>query len=94
MSEQDCKELIADAIQAGITNDLGSGSCVNLCVIKNTGYEYISHYRVTNERTFRMNMKPVTETVEILSEVRKPLHAPEVHLEILDGAPPTEGQAQ
>ena len=94
MQEHDCKELIADAIQAGITNDLGSGSCVNLCVIKNTGYEYISHYRVTNERQFRMNMPSKIGTVEVLSTVTKPLHAPEVHLEILDGATPAEAPAQ
>nr|AIF54499.1 20S proteasome subunit beta 2 [Tritrichomonas foetus] len=30
MSEEACKELVADAIEAGITNDLGSGSNVNL----------------------------------------------------------------
>ncbi|KAK8889223.1 hypothetical protein M9Y10_033969 [Tritrichomonas musculus] len=94
MSEADCKELVADAIEAGITNDLGSGSCVNLCVIKNTGHEYISHYRVTNERQFRMNMPSRIGTVEVISTVTKPLHAKEVHLDILDDAPPAEAPAQ
>lgn len=93
MSEQDAKELVADAIEAGITNDLGSGSRVNLCVIKSTGYEYLNHYRANNERNFRLNTPIKMGTVEVLSTATRPLHAPEVHLEILDGQPP-EQQAQ
>ena len=91
MTEDQCKELVADAIQAGITNDLGSGSCVNLCVIKKSGSQYISHYRVTNERTFRMNAPIKKGTIEVISSSKKPLHPPEVHLEILDGVGAAEG---
>lgn len=34
MTEDEAKELVAKAISAGIFNDLGSGSNVDLCVIK------------------------------------------------------------
>ena len=37
MSEEDAKALVRDAILAGITNDLGSGSNVDLTVIRNNG---------------------------------------------------------
>ena len=88
LSEADAKELVADAIEAGITNDLGSGSNVNLCVITSKGSEYISKYRVTNERQFRI-AKPVEGfTVEVLKTDVRPLSLPEVHLEILDGPQP------
>ena len=34
MSEEDGKQLVRDAIRAGIFNDMGSGSNVDLVVIK------------------------------------------------------------
>merc|ERR1719228_2655046 len=34
MSEEDAKQLVRDAIRAGIFNDMGSGSYVDLVVIK------------------------------------------------------------
>lgn len=87
MTEEEAKELVADAIEAGITNDLGSGSNVNLCVITDKGYEYLSNYRTTNERPFRI-VEPVQNLdVEIISQTSRPLCLPEVHLEILDDAP-------
>lgn len=39
MNESDAKELVADAITAGIMNDLGSGSNVDLCVIRKNSAE-------------------------------------------------------
>lgn len=45
MSEEDAKELVADAITAGIRNDLGSGSNVDVCVIKKNSAEKIRSYR-------------------------------------------------
>lgn len=60
LSEQDGKELVADAIRAGVFNDLGSGSNVDICVIRNTeihgpvfdsrSVEYIRPYDVANEK--------------------------------------------
>ena len=88
LTEVEAKELVADAIEAGITNDLGSGSNVNLCVITAKGSEYISKYRVTNERQFRI-AKPVEGfKVEVLKTDVRPLSLPEVHLEILDTPQP------
>jgi 20S proteasome subunit beta 2 len=49
MSEQEAKELIADAVTAGVTNDLGSGTNVDLCVIRKNSSEKINGYRVVCE---------------------------------------------
>lgn len=53
MTEEECKELVADAIESGITHDLYSGSNINLCVIKANGHEFHNNYRETNKRDFR-----------------------------------------
>lgn len=45
--------LVARAIKAGIFNDLGSGSNVDLCVITAKGKEYLRNYETPNERTHR-----------------------------------------
>jgi len=85
LDEGSAKELIADAIEAGITNDLGSGSNVNLCVITARGSEMLERYRVTNERLFRIAAPLRGFGIEVLRETTRPLQQPEVHLEILDG---------
>jgi 20S proteasome subunit beta 2 len=81
------KELVADAIEAGITNDLGSGSDVNLCVITANGSEYLQRYRVTNKRPFKSTNTVTAIQIEVIRESSRPLSLPEVHLEILDGPP-------
>ncbi|CAM9706567.1 unnamed protein product, partial [Ascophyllum nodosum] len=43
LTEEDAKELVASAISTGITNDLGSGSNVDLCVI--TADRGLEHHR-------------------------------------------------
>lgn len=41
LNEEDAKELVLSAIAAGITNDLGSGSNIDVCVItKERGLEH------------------------------------------------------
>ena len=45
MSLEDAKTLVSEAIQAGIFNDLGSGSNVDLCVITHRGVDYIRPYK-------------------------------------------------
>ncbi|KAG5674838.1 hypothetical protein PVAND_004783 [Polypedilum vanderplanki] len=45
MTEQEAKELVADAITSGVVNDLGSGTNVNLCVIRKSSSEKINGYR-------------------------------------------------
>ena len=47
---EEAKELVADAIRAGIFNDLGSGSNVDVCVITKDKVDYIRPYDVANEK--------------------------------------------
>lgn len=44
------KKLVADAIRAGIFNDLGSGSNVDLCVITRNNTEVLRNYDIANPR--------------------------------------------
>ncbi|CAG9098401.1 Proteasome subunit beta type-7 [Plutella xylostella] len=49
MSEEEGKKLVRDAIAAGIFNDLGSGSNVDICVIPTTGpAKYLRTYEEAN----------------------------------------------
>lgn len=53
MELEEAKELVARSIEAGIFNDLGSGSNVDLCVITKEGKQYLRNWRTPNERTYR-----------------------------------------
>lgn len=50
MEEVDGKKLVRDAIAAGIFNDLGSGSNVDLCIIRKNGVEYLRNYELSNQK--------------------------------------------
>ncbi|KAJ3414217.1 proteasome core particle subunit beta 2 [Chytridiales sp. JEL 0842] len=50
MSRDEAVELVKDAIESGIFNDLGSGSNVDVCVIKKDSVEYLRNYRKPNQR--------------------------------------------
>lgn len=50
MEEEEAKKVVRDAIAAGIFNDLGSGSNVDLCVIKKDKVDYLRPYDVANKR--------------------------------------------
>ena len=52
LSREDACALVARAIKAGIFNDLGSGSNVDLCVITASGREYLRNWETPNERTY------------------------------------------
>ena len=43
-------KLVRDAIAAGIFNDLGSGSNIDLCVITKDKTEYIRPHEVANAK--------------------------------------------
>lgn len=43
-------DIVKDAIEAGIFNDLGSGSNVDVCVITKDDTEYLRNYARPNER--------------------------------------------
>jgi len=53
MSIEDGKKLVQQAIRAGIFNDLGSGSNVDLCVIEKGKVDYLRNYEIVSSRTFR-----------------------------------------
>eukprot|EP00124_Ichthyophonus_hoferi_P004667 Ihof_evm4s543 gene=Ihof_evmTU4s543 len=44
MELEEAKKLVRDAVCAGIFNDLGSGSNVDLCVITKAGVDYLRNY--------------------------------------------------
>lgn len=48
MEEEEAKELVADAIRAGVFNDLASGSNIDLCVIRKGSVDYLRPYDVAN----------------------------------------------
>ncbi|CAG8510422.1 7602_t:CDS:10, partial [Scutellospora calospora] len=53
MERDDAIELAKDAIEAGIFNDLGSGSNVDLCIIEKDKIEMLRNYSKPNERVER-----------------------------------------
>ncbi|XP_018331573.1 proteasome subunit beta type-7 [Agrilus planipennis] len=53
MNEDEGKKLVRDAIAAGIFNDLGSGSNVDLCIIKKGTAEYLRTYDEANKKGVR-----------------------------------------
>lgn len=53
MSEQEGIKLVRDAIAAGIFNDLGSGSNVDICVIKKGSANYLRTYDEANKKGIR-----------------------------------------
>lgn len=83
MEEEDAKELVSQAIQAGIFNDLGSGSNVDVCVIKKDKTEYLRPYALVNPRNDKAasyKYKPgstmvLSEHVEIIDTVVTPIVA-------------------
>ncbi|XP_047425574.1 proteasome subunit beta type-7 isoform X1 [Mugil cephalus] len=55
MEEGEAKQLVRDAIAAGIFNDLGSGSNIDLCVITKGKVDYIRPYDEANKKGVRVN---------------------------------------
>ena len=73
MSMEEAKHLVSEAIQAGIFNDLGSGSNVDLCVITSKGIDYIRPYKEACKKGVRQgdySYKPGTTAV-LSSHVRQ-----------------------
>ena len=52
MSEEDAKAMCVKAIEAGIYNDLGSGSNVDICVIKKNKVEMFRNLKSDNFKIF------------------------------------------
>ncbi|NP_001087535.1 proteasome subunit beta type-7 [Xenopus laevis] len=69
MEEEEAKQLVRNAIAAGIFNDLGSGSNIDLCVITKNKVDYIRPHDVANKKGVRTgNYKYKKGTTGILSE--------------------------
>nr|XP_018914942.1 PREDICTED: proteasome subunit beta type-7 [Bemisia tabaci] len=74
MTEEEAKKVIRDAIAAGIFNDLGSGSNVDLCVIRKGSVEYVKPYEKPNVKGTRTgNYKFKRGTTEVLSKKVVPI---------------------
>jgi 20S proteasome subunit beta 2 len=74
MTEEECKTLIHDAIAAGIWNDLGSGSNVDLCVMRKDGTEMLRNIDMPNEKKFtreRPIQFPKGTTTILKEDIRK-----------------------
>lgn len=55
MDEKEAIKLVRDAIAAGIFNDLGSGSNVDICVIRKGSVDYLRTYDEANKKGVRQN---------------------------------------
>lgn len=53
LSEEEGKQLVRDAIAAGIFNDLGSGSNVDLCIIRKGSVDFLRTYDEANKKGVR-----------------------------------------
>lgn len=75
MSEEECKDMVIRAAEAGIYNDLGSGSNVNLCVIKKGKVDQFNHIRADNKKQYEKpgGYKFKKERVQVINEYRTKL---------------------
>lgn len=74
LQEEQGKELVADAIRAGVFNDLGSGNSVDVCVIRKGSVDYIRPYELScikGEKQGKYRYKKGTTAV--LSKTVRPI---------------------
>ncbi|CAG2114845.1 unnamed protein product, partial [Medioppia subpectinata] len=68
LSLEEGQQLVRDAIAAGIFNDLGSGSNIDLCVITKNAVNYMRQYDEANKKGVRQGRyqfkKGTTEVLE------------------------------
>ncbi|XP_053999225.1 proteasome subunit beta type-7 [Hylaeus anthracinus] len=74
MTEEEAKELVADAIRGGVFNDLCSGSNVDLCVIRKGSVDYLRPYDVANVKGQRqISYRYKRGTTAILNKTVRPI---------------------
>ncbi|KAK7895821.1 hypothetical protein WMY93_021146 [Mugilogobius chulae] len=74
MEEEQAKQLVRDAIAAGIFNDLGSGSNIDLCVINKSKVDYLRPHDEANKKGVRTgDYKYKRGTTGVLTKVVAPL---------------------
>lgn len=83
LSRQEAIDLVTDAIESGIFNDLGSGSNVDVCVIEKNGSDMYRNYKKPNVRVQKeLSYKPRIGATGVTSfDIKKFV----VHEERLDG---------
>nr|CAD7453666.1 unnamed protein product [Timema tahoe] len=79
MSEDEGKKLVRDAIAAGIFNDLGSGSNIDLCVIRSGSVDYLRPYDQANVKGTRQASYHYKKgTTAVLKSISIPIFVEEV----------------
>ncbi|OXB67072.1 hypothetical protein ASZ78_005645 [Callipepla squamata] len=74
MEEEEAKQLVRDAIAAGIYNDLGSGSNIDICVISKNKLDFLRPYDVANRKGERYGRYRCEKgTTAVLTEKVAPL---------------------
>ncbi|PVU87565.1 hypothetical protein BB561_006287 [Smittium simulii] len=72
MEREEAIQLVNDAVESGIFNDLGSGSNVDVCVITKEKVDYLRNYNKPNQRIPKIgNYKFNRGTTAIISETVK-----------------------
>lgn len=91
LNEEEAKELVADAIRAGIFNDLGSGSNVDLCVITKDKTEMIRPYHVANVKPEKQgNYLFKRGTTQVLSSLERKIQYDVLSTSVREIKPNTE----
>ena len=72
MTQDECQALVVKAIEAGVYHDLGSGSNVDVCIIKSGKVEYKRNFKTDNNKMFAKpdGYKFRPERVVVLEEYR------------------------
>ncbi|XP_043259940.1 proteasome subunit beta type-7 [Colletes gigas] len=74
MTEEEAKELVADAIRGGVFNDLASGSNVDLCVIRKGSVDYLRPYDIANVKGERqISYRYKRGTTAIINKTVRPI---------------------
>jgi len=85
LNQEEAVRLVVAAIEAGIYHDLGSGSNVDVCIIKKGKVEYMRNLKQDNKKMFEKpggyQFRP--ERVQVLEEYRH-------KLEVSSGEQPME----
>ncbi|XP_069698598.1 proteasome subunit beta type-7 [Periplaneta americana] len=91
MTEEEGKQLVRDAIAAGIFNDLGSGSNVDLCIIRKDNVDYLRPYDLANVKgtrqgsySFKKGTTAVLSTKTMLVDIEETSVRPVESAESMD----------
>jgi len=88
MDVEEGKKLVRDAIAAGIFNDLGSGSNVDLCIIVKNSAKYLRPYEESNLKGERQGKYVFKRgTTEVLTSKSIPLEVEETIVRHIEAEP-------